>query len=38
VQRFQVWTPEVPDFKLLAVNRKSKEDLKGIFHDLIFYP
>jgi hypothetical protein len=35
---FRAWTPEVPDFRRLTVNKESKEDLKGIFHDLIFYP
>jgi hypothetical protein len=24
--------------KQLTVNKESKEDLKGIFHDVIFYP
>jgi hypothetical protein len=35
-QRLRVWTPEVPDFKRLSFNKKSKEDLNGIFLDLIF--
>jgi hypothetical protein len=29
---------EVSDLKRVTVNKESKEDQNGIFHDLIFYP